>query len=528
MSTRVTKDNADWSRVRYGTGSSTNPKSPYTNAQLKQLALTLGLSQSGDKTTLLKNLEQYRPEGAQNRQLYPMKSMYEKLPPDLILKLMQDLIEEGDHQTYLTLCQTSSYIHKMCKILEQEMPSFWYRLLEQTDDIGAMKNYLNNAVVWDKVMTDKGGKKNPNYGKIIDKDIKGNETENKNLVGKSIYQLWKMFVVDNKGLIYQGDNFEDIRDIVDEIINGNINSIKYIMEINEPNNMLVFMEATSVAAYNGENEIFKYLSDIIVNKFPQTVEMDEDLMTAAIVGGNIDIVKFLQDKGINIDDMGITSLSNASESGNPDMLEYIRQQLPQQFDQYKDQLLSEAYSVDITKYLIDNGADMRCRGSRGMNVLDNAVVHRDINLIDYIMNVTSDIYTNDEIKYAMDIAVDMGDSSIVKKLQTYGVNLSQNVDNNDSEINLWDMALINAAIRGDIESVKTARDNGADINAYGGEPLMDAAYHGNLEIVKYLVDNGADYYLGEDGQDPLTMAESGRQAFGGDVYKDIIEYLDSL
>lgn len=62
MTTRVTADNADWSRVRDGTGSSTNPDSPYTNTSLKQLAASWGLSQSGDKSALLTRLEPYRPK----------------------------------------------------------------------------------------------------------------------------------------------------------------------------------------------------------------------------------------------------------------------------------------------------------------------------------------------------------------------------------------------------------------------------------------------------------------------------------
>lgn len=61
MTTRITKDNVDWDRVRDGVGSSTNLESPYTVAGLKQLASSLGLSQSGDKASLLNKLEPYRP-----------------------------------------------------------------------------------------------------------------------------------------------------------------------------------------------------------------------------------------------------------------------------------------------------------------------------------------------------------------------------------------------------------------------------------------------------------------------------------
>ncbi|MBW2570449.1 MAG: caspase family protein [Deltaproteobacteria bacterium] len=55
-------------------------------------------------------------------------------------------------------------------------------------------------------------------------------------------------------------------------------------------------------------------------------------------------------------------------------------------------------------------------------------------------------------------------------------------------------ALRQAAIKGDINSVKALLDQGVDVNEsfYSETPLMLASYYGHIEIVKMLLDRGAD------------------------------------
>lgn len=58
----------------------------------------------------------------------------------------------------------------------------------------------------------------------------------------------------------------------------------------------------------------------------------------------------------------------------------------------------------------------------------------------------------------------------------------------------WTAKLVEAASDDDLQSLKDALKNGADINARYGDStaLIDAVDCGNVEIVKYLVENGAD------------------------------------
>jgi ankyrin repeat protein len=75
-----------------------------------------------------------------------------------------------------------------------------------------------------------------------------------------------------------------------------------------------------------------------------------------------------------------------------------------------------------------------------------------------------------------------------------------------------DKALIQAARKGDIETVKQHLDAGADVNAKvmnGSTPLTSAAYSGHKEIVELLLANGADVNANDrNGSTPLHSAKT--------------------
>jgi ankyrin repeat protein/caspase domain-containing protein len=80
-------------------------------------------------------------------------------------------------------------------------------------------------------------------------------------------------------------------------------------------------------------------------------------------------------------------------------------------------------------------------------------------------------------------------------------------------------ALRQAAIKGDINSVKPLLDQGADVNEsfYGETALMVASYYGHIEIVKLLLNRGADVNIVRaGGWSALSSAASGRHT---DIFK---------
>ena len=67
--------------------------------------------------------------------------------------------------------------------------------------------------------------------------------------------------------------------------------------------------------------------------------------------------------------------------------------------------------------------------------------------------------------------------------------------------------LVEAAETGDIEKVKKAIKEGANVNVHSQSiwaPIIHAASNGHLEVVKYLIEHGADMknYLRKLGAKP--------------------------
>ena len=84
--------------------------------------------------------------------------------------------------------------------------------------------------------------------------------------------------------------------------------------------------------------------------------------------------------------------------------------------------------------------------------------------------------------------------------------------------------LIEAAVAGNIENVKSLLKRGADVDARnenGSTAMMLAAWSGHLDTVKYLVERGADPSLKNNNGETATMLAI------KNGYKDIADYLNS-
>jgi ankyrin repeat protein len=83
-----------------------------------------------------------------------------------------------------------------------------------------------------------------------------------------------------------------------------------------------------------------------------------------------------------------------------------------------------------------------------------------------------------------------------------------------------EIALLDAAIKGDKDTVKALLDKGVSPNTHDGEgrsPLTEAAYFGHTEIVKMLIEKGGDMWAKKkDGETPVTMAAG---------HKDIVQLI---
>jgi ankyrin repeat protein len=92
-----------------------------------------------------------------------------------------------------------------------------------------------------------------------------------------------------------------------------------------------------------------------------------------------------------------------------------------------------------------------------------------------------------------------------------------------------EIALLEAAIKGDTGTVKALLDKGVTPNTKdddGRTPMTEAAYYGHTEIVKLLIDHGGDMWARKkDGETPVTMAASHRDVM--ELIKKSLDLIDA-
>ncbi|MDH5680718.1 MAG: ankyrin repeat domain-containing protein [Spirochaetota bacterium] len=191
--------------------------------------------------------------------------------------------------------------------------------------------------------------------------------------------------------------------------------------------------------------------------------LDRDLHLA-IVEGNLAKVKSVIAKGYNI---------NAKDpDGWPLLHRAIR-----------------AGKMDITKYLVDKGAQLNNRTLKaGFTPLDIAVASGKIELVDYLLDRGASLNAVDN----------SGDSLLLtslgyKKIEMAKFLIKKGIDIHIKNKSGW-TALHSAASRGRLDIIKMLINKGSGINAKttdAGTALSYAAGAGHVEIVNYLIDKGA-------------------------------------
>ena len=222
----------------------------------------------------------------------------------------------------------------------------------------------------------------------------------------------------------------------------------------------------------------------------------DDIWTAA-EEGNVEAVKGYLAIGVNVDER------DESYAGTP--------------------LHFAAYSGnEVVELLIANGADVNAKNQADATPLDKAIEkNRDetVNLLRKHGGKTKKELeaagksikpiaeaakpkppTAKASDTAIHIATEAGNIESVKQAIADGADVTAKAS--DTSIHV-------ATEAGNIESVKQAIADGADVNeknADGVAPLSNAAYFGHKEVVELLITNGADVNAKFDGRTPLDFA----------------------
>ena len=243
---------------------------------------------------------------------------------------------------------------------------------------------------------------------------------------------------------------------------------------------------------------------------------NHNLLENACQGGNLKIVKLLVKNNIKIDKKIIYSITQACKENNYEIVKFLIDICNKKDIKIKKiishyDLLEIAYENDnlkIMEILLQNEIEIKnkhfewiCKNNklemlklvfkygRNLNFKDAAkiaVQNRFDNMIDYLQSIN--LITKSENNLLM--ACKNGDFNKVKRskyIRCYE-----------------DQPLVEACAEGHIKIVKYLIDNDCDINCQHGKPLAMACLKQNMELIKFLIDNGAS--VNSDFDLPFNMA----------------------
>jgi len=218
------------------------------------------------------------------------------------------------------------------------------------------------------------------------------------------------------------------------------------------------------ATPSGDSDYIKAMISEDPGRINKKDQYGNSLLHLAVREGNVDIIKYLVSKGVDVNSRNIvdeTPLHIAANSGN----------------------------LDAVIQLIYNGADINVKDSIGNTPLHDAVENDQIQIVKYLISQGAEINTQNNVHQSpLHEAVVFNKVEMSKFLISKGANVNTKDEDRKSPLHA-------AVINENLELVKYLTTNGADVNAkdkFDRTPLHQAAYEGNLDVVKHLILKGSE------------------------------------
>lgn len=258
-----------------------------------------------------------------------------------------------------------------------------------------------------------------------------------------------------------------------------------------PNGKPPKMSALHCAAFTGHDLVIERLLYVPTSMIRQRDSMGVDALQWASLRGQSVIVKWLLEKGADVNAQGgkYGNALHAAVSGG--YSEVVQQLLDSGADvnaqgEYFANALQAAAATGheaIVQLLLKNGANVNARGGRYGTTLQSAVVRGHGEIVQYLLNNGADINAQGgQFGNALQAAAAGGYTALVKQLLNKGADV--NIEGGQ-----YGNALQAAAATGHEEIVQTLLENGADVNARGGlygRAAQAANHQGHTDIAKLL------------------------------------------
>ena len=294
--------------------------------------------------------------------------------------------------------------------------------------------------------------------------------------------------------------------------NGNLNVLKYFLEEKgiKPRSNLIKSSVES-----GHLDVVKYLlGDEVVDKEGnvyklkngmKAYQIDGDAVSNAASKGNLDLVKYLVEKGAKI---GFDAVSSAAFNGDLDLLEYLLSKGAEIGDAVS--IAAENNNLDLVKYLLSKGAEIGDAVSnaaesgnldlveylveKGGKISDDAVLHAasigNLDIIKYLLSKGKKI----DMEYVVDSAAGSNNLKVIKYLveekggpiSDYAVYWALAKNRNDIARYLLGDEVVDK--EGNVYKLPHDKESGQIIDSAFKVALVN---NNNLDFIKYLLSKGA-------------------------------------
>jgi ankyrin repeat protein len=140
------------------------------------------------------------------------------------------------------------------------------------------------------------------------------------------------------------------------------------------------LKNSSALAYSCENGNYDIFRLLVKSGYELNYQDDNgnNLLVYALWGGNIDIVKYILNRGIRLSDTNCNMLIFAASSGNLDLVKYlhktynleIRKQRKCETSALIEAVKTERFNIDLIMYLVDNDANINQKDKSGRKAID--------------------------------------------------------------------------------------------------------------------------------------------------------------
>ena len=326
---------------------------------------------------------------------------------------------------------------------------------------------------------------------------------------------------------------EDIRTLHKACIDGNLDTVKFLMDISEGYACCTNDDgrnAMHLAALYGKFEIVKYLAERDCN---QTVLCQDTKQYTALhmaaEKGHIEIVKYLIEtqRGCDLASrtiFGDTVLHRAVISGNLELFKYLigikcNPEWQGAYEKRALHIACERGHLEIIKYALEElHCDCSCMDDAGYTPLHyTALCDGNLDLIEYMLTKCDPYMPGYAGRTLLHNACETGMLAIVKYLME---EKSLNVYYNDDEGNT---AIHAAAENGKLDIMKYLAERNVNLECrgyLGRTPLHNACMKGHLNVVKFLIEEKAcDLHCKDDGGCLLIHVAAGCGML------DVVKYL---